>query len=190
MVSRSFGIYIWGIKRGSKFMEKISIMKTGLLLAAILALFVSANAGWALDAKTFPGKGSKEAWKKAGAAFDAGLANSKSGNQEAAIMQYQIAIATYPYSDVYYRNLGVNFERRKKPGDLTKAEAVYRKATECDPKDWRNWNALATVLSDQKKYKECRDACKRALASNPPASELEPLQKTIVEIDQYLLTHR
>ncbi|MBX9953153.1 MAG: tetratricopeptide repeat protein [Candidatus Obscuribacterales bacterium] len=170
-------------------MEKISVMKSGLLIAAIVA-FVSANAGLALDGKVFPGKGDKQTWVSACRIANDGVALAKAKKPDAALMKFQQAIAMYPHSDAFQREVGVTCEERAKPGDLKKAEAAYRKACELDPKDWKNWNALATVLSDQKRYKECKQACIRALNCSIPASEKEPLQKTIAEIDQYLLTHK
>lgn len=165
-------------------------MKSGLLIAAILASFVTASAGWALDPTVFPGKGSKDAWRKAGKFYDAGLALAKTGNHDGAIFQYQRAISTYAHSDVYYRNLGVDYEGRKQPGDVQKAEVAYRKAAELDPKDWRNWNAVAGITAAQNKYQDCRKAALQALACNPPSKDAAEIRTNLSAVEQYLAKNK
>lgn len=163
-------------------------MKSGLLVAAVLFSLVSINASWALDGKTFPGKGSKEAWTKACKFLDQGVEIAKK-DEGAALPKFEQAIAIYPYADCFYRNLGVSHEKKKSP-DLVKAEAAYRKSTELDPKDWRNWNALAGNLGTQERYKECRDASVKAMSCNPPADKAVGIKKTIQSLNDYLATQK
>lgn len=156
----------------------------------ILTGLISPSSCLALDAKTFPGKGSKEIWKKSGIAFDSGLASGKAGNHNEAVKSFQQAISTYPHSDVYYRNLAFAYESRKAKDDLSKAEAAARKAVELDQKDWRNWNVLADVVGDQKRYRECLDLLRKAVECNPPPKDLSTIRNEISNLNDYLLTQR
>lgn len=171
-------------------MEKISVMKSGLLIAAVLGLFVPANAGLALDGKVFPGKGDKQTWLSACRFANDGVALTKAKKFDAAIAKFQQSIAMYPHADASYRDLGVTYEERAKPGDLQKAESAYRKACELDSKDWMNWNALAGNLGSQERYKECRDASVKAMSCNPPADKAVGIKKTIQSLNDYLVTQK
>lgn len=162
-------------------------MKYGLLIATIL-IGVLANAGFALDPKVFPGKGSRATWNKASNIYNQGYALSKQGNSNAAIQKYKEAIAIYPFADTFFFNLGFEYEARKAPGDLAKAEAAYREAAKLDPKDWRNWNALADYFGSQKRFRECRDAGVKALSCNPPPEKAARMKSDIEGLNKYLTT--
>ncbi|MBX9724661.1 MAG: hypothetical protein K2X81_24870 [Candidatus Obscuribacterales bacterium] len=162
-------------------------MKNGLLIATILTGLL-ANAGLALDPKVFPGKGSREAWTKACRLLDQGVEIAKT-DEAAALPKFEQAIAIYPFADCFYRNLGVSYEKKKYP-DLAKAENAYRRATELDPKDWRNWNALANAVGDQQRFRECRDALKKAATCHPPANALAEINKQIKNLDSYLVMQK
>lgn len=164
-------------------------MKSGLLLP-LIATFVFANDGWALDGKVFPGKGSRAIWNKASDIYNQGLSLSKKGNRNAAIQKYKEAISIYPFADTFHFNLGFEYEARKAPGDLEKAEAAYREAAKLDPKDWRNWNALADYFGSQKRFKECRDAGVKALSCNPPPEKAARMKSDIEALDKYLASQK
>lgn len=167
-------------------MDKNVKMKSGLLIAAVLVAFVSVNASLAYEPGKFPGKGSRASWQKASVAFNAGHDQSKAGNLDKAIEKYQEATVIYPYSDGYFHDLAVAYARRGKPGDFLKSENSYRKATQLCPTDWRNWNGLAGVLGNQKKYKECRDAGLQALKNNPPPERIAAMKATIEDLNRLL----
>ncbi len=169
-------------------MDKNVKMKSGLLIAAILASFLSANAGWALDGKVFPGKGDKQTWIRGCKFLDQGVELSKT-NQEAALAKFQKAIEIYPYADCFYRNLGVSYENQKQP-QLGKAEAAYKKAIGFDEKDWRNWSGLASALGKQERYRECRNAGAKALQCNPPQDRAAKIRADIAGIDSYLAKNK
>lgn len=160
-------------------------MKSGLLITAVLVSLVSINASWALDGKVFPGKGSKETWLSACRLANDGDALANAKKHDAAVAKYQQSIAMYPHADALYRDFGVTYEERGKPGDLQKAESAYRKACELDPKDWKNWNALAGNMGSQERYKECRDASVKAMSCKPPADKAVGIQKTIQSLNEY-----
>lgn len=145
------------------------------------------NAGLALDPTIFPGKGSRDAWKKSGKVFDVGMDKNAAGDHGAAIKAFEQAISIYPYSDVYYRNLGLAYDQRNLADDNKRAEVALRKAVEADPKDWRNWNDLAGNLGSQKKYKKCRDAAAKALTCKPPLEDQQKLRSNIAELDKFLV---
>jgi len=165
-------------------------MKSGLLIAAVLTSFVSANAGWAMDGKVFPGKGDRQVWLNASRLANDGIALAKAKKPDEAVDKFQRSISMYPYADASYRNLGVIFEKRAKPGDQKKAEAAYRKACELDPKDWQNWNALANSLIDQNRLREAQMAFKKALLAKPPASIATGMQSSIVAMDKELAARK
>lgn len=171
-------------------MDKNVKMKSGLLIAAVLGSFVSANAGLALEPTIFPGKGDRALWNKAGKVMNEGIILADQKKLDAAITKFEEAARIYPYSDCTYRNLGVTYEERAKSGDVHKAEAAYRKASELDPKDWRNWNALAGNMGAQERYKECRDASVKAMSCNPPAEKADGIKKTIKSLNDYLVTQK
>lgn len=177
------GALIVAYMNGVLLMGRICTVMTCLPIV-VIASFVSANDGWALDGKTFPGKGSREVWNKACKLVNEGHRIAKT-SEEAAIPKFQEAIAIYPFADSFYLDLGVSYEKKKQP-DLKKAEAAYRKATDLDPKDWQNWNALANVVGDQKRFKECRDLLAKAVACQPPAKELATINTEIQNLDNYL----
>jgi len=156
------------------------------LLGAISIGFISPSSCLALDAKTFPGKGSRVIWNKACKVYNEGNALGNVGKRDAAIAKYKQAIEIYPYADAFYLNLGVDYEARKGAGDLAKAEAAYRKATSIDPKDWRNWNAVAGITAAQNKYQDCRKAALQALACNPPSKDAAEIRSNLASVEQYL----
>ncbi|MBX9770412.1 MAG: tetratricopeptide repeat protein [Candidatus Obscuribacterales bacterium] len=156
-------------------------------LLVILAFQLSVNGCFALDATVFPGKGRRDTWNKACHLVNEGNALAKAGNREASISRCKQAIELYPYADAFYLNLGIDYQERK---DLPKAEAAFRKATQLDPKDWRNWKALAGALGLQEKYKECRDVALRALQCNPPADKAAEMQASIKSVEDYLKNHK
>lgn len=161
--------------------------KSECTLLVIVAFLASVKGCFALDATVFPGKGSRDTWNQACKLVNDGNALSKAGKREAAISRYEQAIQLYPYADTFYLNLGVDYQEHK---DLSKAEAAFRKATQLDPKDWRNWKALAGALGLQEKYKESRDAGLQALRCNPPADKAAEMQASIKSIEDYLKTHK
>jgi Flp pilus assembly protein TadD len=162
-------------------------MKYGLLIATIL-IGALANAGFALDPKVFPGKGSKDAWTRACIIANEGHKIAKK-SEESAIPKFQQAIAIYPYADCFYLDLGVSYENKMNP-DLRKAEAAYRKATELDPKDWHNWNSLCRTLGQQEKYAASREAGLKALSCNPPPDKAAALKAIIADINNFLANSR
>jgi tetratricopeptide (TPR) repeat protein len=140
----------------------------------------------AYEPGVFPGKGNKSAWKRATVPFNQGVDLAKAGDFAGAIAKYEDAIAIYPYNDGYFHNLGVVYARRGKPGDLLKAENAFRKATELCPTDWQNWNGLAGVLGNEKKYKECREAGLQTLKNNPPPERVAAMKATIDNLNRLL----
>ncbi|MBY0548049.1 MAG: hypothetical protein K2W95_12210 [Candidatus Obscuribacterales bacterium] len=172
-------------------MEKNCKMKSGFVIVAILiASFVSANAALAYDPNVFPGKGSREAWNRSGLVFNEGNDLGRAGKYDASIKKIEEAIKIYPYCDGYFVSLGVSYKKRRQSGDLIKAEAAFRKAVELEPKDWRNWKALTNGLLAAEKFKEAREAGAKALECNPPAQEAAVMRSSLAEIDKYMLTHK
>lgn len=165
-------------------------MKSGLLIAAVLVSFVSANAGWAYDPNVFPGKGSREAWERSGPVFNMGNDLGRAGKYDASIKKIEEAIKIYPYCDGYFLSLGVSYKKRRQSGDLVNAETAFQKAVELGPKDWRNWKALANGLLAAEKYKKARDAANKALECNPPAAEAAAMRSSLSEIDKLIVTNK
>lgn len=161
-------------------------MKKAFLIAVVLASYVSTNAGMALDPKTFPGKGSKDAWKKAGVLYDKANALADASNWDGAIGKYQEAIAVYPFSDTYQYALGVAYEKRAKKTDSLLAEKAYRKAVELCPTDARNWNGLAGFFGDRKLYKECKSVCDEALQSKIAEADKAGFRSNLEQLNKLL----
>lgn len=174
------------INGGSSLIVHPSKMLIFIAIAAICGFAIPHDAR-ALDGTVFPGKGSRDTWNKACHLVNDANALAKAGKREAALSRYKQAIELYPYADAFYLTLGVDYQERK---DLPNAEAAFRKATKIDPKDWRNWKALAGALGLQEKYKESREAGLQALRCNPPADRAAEMQACIKSIDDYLLTHK
>lgn len=178
---------------GSICPQRTSKMLTGIALSVISATLIgclSPLSAESYESGKFPGKGSKQAWTRSTVPYNEGVDLAAAKKWDAAISKYQEANAMYPFSDGHFYNLGVAYEKRAKPGDLAKSEAAYRKATDLCATDWRNWNALANVVGDQERYRECRDLLKKAADCNPPAQKLAGITKQIKNLDNYLLSQR
>ena len=96
------------------------------------------------------------------AAFDAGVAASKTQNWDEAVAAFQKAATVAPNCHDCYYNIGYGYFQKK---DYPNAEIAYKKATELKPDYAEAWNALANVYNLQKKLDE-------ALAASNKAAEL------------------
>lgn len=168
-----------------------TLVVKGLSVFCVIVIGASwSPASSAYEPGKFPGKGSKQAWIRSTAPFNEGVDLFRAKKWDAAIAKYQEANSIYPYSDGHVLNLGLAYVKRAKPGDLAKAEAAYRKAAELCPTDWRNWNALANLMGNQQRYKECREAAVNAMNCNPPADKAAGIEKTIKSLNDYLVTQK
>src|SRR6185295_5965342 len=80
-----------------------SKMPLTLLIIAIMGISAPAFAD---SQRHFPGKGSKEAWDKAGILVDRSIECAKRGDLEGAIKYDRQAISIYPFDSSHYHNLG------------------------------------------------------------------------------------
>lgn len=152
----------------------------GILLAIALVFLQGAFCAPA-EADEFPGKGSRDAWRRANDLYNEANALSSNKNHDQAISKYQSAIALYPFENSYFQNLGQAYERK---GELRLAETAFRRAIALDSKYWAPWNGLKNVLYKMGRYSESKSACEKALECNPPPSYRESILRAIDELNR------
>lgn len=75
------------------------------------------------------------------------------------IAELQRAVADHPKPAEAYIELGYSYRR---VGELEAAEESFRAATVLDAEDWRNWNHLGSILTDQGQLSEAESAYRAA----------------------------
>jgi tetratricopeptide (TPR) repeat protein len=95
-------------------------------------------------------------------AFDAGVAASRSGDHDAAITQFQAALALSPNCYDCHYNIGVALQAKK---DEKGAEASWMKALELKADYPEALNALSTLYNNQKRFEEAGAMSAKAAAA-------------------------
>ncbi len=86
------------------------------------------------------------------------------GNKEAALKEFQTAIALKPnYGDAYH-NLGNTY---RELGQLDKAMENYQKALEFNPNLWQSYQNIASIYYQNKQYDKALENMQKALQINP-----------------------
>jgi tetratricopeptide (TPR) repeat protein len=161
-------------------------MRKLLTRFTVLAFVLPAVISSAL-ANEFPGKGSFDAWLKAGTYYNQAHTLHKTGREKEAITAYNRAIQIYPYDAYYYFDRGVSEE---KSNDWKNAESSYRQALRLNSQMWQAWNGLCSVYNEDERYSEALDACIKASRCSPPPPPkvLANLKKDIQAFSEALKT--
>lgn len=134
---------------------------------------------WAHKFGEFPGKGSKETWKRANYYAMEGQRARKEKNNDQSIILYDKAIQIYPHDGDYFLGRGLAFESRRKQGDLQKAEKDFRKSADLSPEQWETWECIGQVLYELGRKSECEPMFLKAIACNPPNKSKARIEKNI-----------
>lgn len=159
---------------------------TRLLIAAALCLVMTVTVAMAYKFGDFPGKGSRDRWLRANDQLNVGLHLARAGKYNKAIPSIQSAINIYPHDASYFFNLAVCYENRDKPGDMERAERLYRESIKLAPGVWETWNGLATPLASLHKYGEARSAKLKALQCGPPVADANDIKLDVEAINTKL----
>lgn len=108
--------------------------------------------------------------------LDAVVALERAGQTQAAQEAYRTALSRWPRNLVARMGLG---NTAAALGDWKAAEAAFRQAALDHPRAWEPLNNLATVLAEQKRWKEALEAAQRATAL---AGDREEPRRTLDEI--------
>ena len=135
------------------------------------------------EAPGFPGKGKREDWQKATESFNQGIDLAASKKYPDAIKKYNAAIAKYPYSPVFYTNLGFALERTSDP---KAGEAACRKAIALDKEFGGAWENLGNCLFDQGKLTESREAFEGALKCELKLSKRNELLSVVDKLNDMI----
>ncbi len=92
-------------------------------------------------------------------AFDEGVALSRSGDNDGALVKFGEAIAIVPNCFDCYYNIGYAQSQKK---DWPKAEEAFKKAIDLKPDYVEAYNGLAQVFNAQKKFDEAQAASQKA----------------------------
>jgi tetratricopeptide (TPR) repeat protein len=148
----------------------------GLMFCLTLQAWLPA---WAHKFGEFPGKGSKETWKRANYYAIEGQRARKDKECGRAIELLGQAIKIYGLDGVYFFERGLSFEARNKPGDLILAEKDFKRAAQLSPDEWQVWECLGHALYEQGRKSECEPFFRRALSCNPPERSKTRIEKNI-----------
>jgi Flp pilus assembly protein TadD len=91
--------------------------------------------------------------------FDEGVAASRAGNHDEAIVKFTAAIAVKADCHDCYYNIGFAHTQKK---EYDKAEAAYKKAAEIKPDYAEAYNGLANVYNAQRKFDDAAAAGAKA----------------------------
>ncbi len=145
---------------------KVTAEKEGVgvqVLTAQVRLGGAAELNFVLSKKSAAGAGpTKEELAKNAElrkAFEEGVAASKAGNLDDAIVKFaHAAELSTSCSDCYY-NLGYAYSQKK---DFEKAEAAYKKAIDLKADYAEAYNGLANIYNSQRKFEEAAAASAKA----------------------------
>lgn len=112
--------------------------------------------GAAGDAESKAAAAKNEALKST---FDQGVAASKAGNFDEAVVKFTEAAGLVPKCYDCYYNVGYAYMQKK---EYDKAEEAYTKALEFKPDYFEAYNGLATVYNAQKKFDKAAEASQKA----------------------------
>ncbi len=106
------------------------------------------------------------------------------------IAELQQAVASHPKPAEAYMELGHSFQQA---GEPTAAEEAFRAATVLAPNDWRNWNQLGVILTEQGSFAEAEQAYEEARgvsdsANMWPLSNLVAVQVLQGKFDEAIAT--
>ena len=127
-----------------------------------------------------PGSGLAPAAGTAGAApvdatklaadINAAMTLSREGKLDEAIAAYEAIVAAVPAVPLVHYNLGAAYKRK---GDLAKAEAAMRRASELDPLFVDGYVGLATLLAESGRQDQAIEVVKQGAAANERSGRLQ-----------------
>ncbi|MGH9549599.1 MAG: tetratricopeptide repeat protein [Terriglobales bacterium] len=133
---------------------------------------------------TFPGQGKEADWKAAVKLCREGKRQSESNNYDKALELDQMGVTRYPYDPKLFASMANIYVKRKAEGDLQQAEVLLHKSVTLAPNDYMYWGRLGSVLAEENKLADAREALTKALQCNPPADENSGLQLNLQLINQ------
>ncbi len=98
-----------------------------------------------------------------------GILNNGRGQYEAAVKEFQSALAAEPTSDAAYIGLGEAYQQLGRPKE---AEATYLQAIKLRPHYWAGYGWLANFYSSQARYADAAAQLERAAAIVPGNSSV------------------
>jgi tetratricopeptide (TPR) repeat protein len=112
----------------------------------------------------FPGKGDYKKWVQACKLYNVGIQLLHRHKYQEAAAKFQAAVDLYDFDGDFYHNLGLAHSKLHR---YSAAEQAYRRAIELRANDWDDWCNLASVLFDQNRFGECREALANAARCSP-----------------------
>jgi len=139
------------------FIPTVRPLLLNILVLCILGAYLPS--AQAMSDGSFPGKGSKAAWEKAGELNHQGNVLEKAGKDREALSLYQKAIALYPHDSLFYYNMGNAYSDLK---ERKQAIVWYKKALTFEPGYYSAWYNLCLNLYAEGQYAESNKALKKA----------------------------
>jgi tetratricopeptide (TPR) repeat protein len=134
----------------------------------------------------FPGTGNRVDWEQA-------LTIAKRAGQELEAREFdkaleldKQAIAKYPYDSHFYKQMGIVYVRRGHQGDLQMGEDLFKRAISLKSDDSQYWSLLATILTEEHKLPEAREALVKASQCNPTPQAAAEIDQNIQKLDAAL----
>lgn len=162
----------------------LRLLRRSVTLASIVVMCLVITPAVAYKTGEFPGIGNRQSWTRSNSIFLAGTKEAESAKYDAAIPKLQEAIAIYNLDPRYFYNLGLCFDERNKNGDMSRAEAAYRRAVQLNPENWKYWSGLAGPLYRQNKFAEAKAALRQSLSKGAPEKAIPILKESLQQIER------